>query len=343
MRVSFPGFFDLQVNGFSGVDFNSPGRSVEEIQIALGALRATGVTRCLPTLVSSSLDDFAACVRQIAATGDETIAGFHMEGPYISPLNGARGAHPLDCLREPSIDDFRRRQEAADGHIVLVTLAPELSGALPLIEQLVREDVRVAIGHTMANGSQIQAAISAGAMLSTHLGNGCPEMLHRHDNVIWEQLAAENLCACVIADGHHLPDAVLKSMVRAKGLYRTILVTDATAAAAAEPGCYMLGSVAIRGQENGYVSTGGSTYLAGSALTMDKAVGNVVRVCGLALEDVLPMATTNPARVLGMEPAGEVVAEWDAVHHRFVIEEARTEADDCGISRPTDPTLFSAR
>ena len=322
MRVSFPGFFDLQVNGFAGVDFNSPGRSVEEIQLALGALRATGVTHCLPTLISSSLDDFAACVKQVAASGDKTIAGFHMEGPYISPLNGARGAHPLDYLREPSIDDFRRRQEAADGHIVLITLAPELSGAIPLIEQLVKEDVRVAIGHTMAIGSQIQAAISAGAMLSTHLGNGCPEMLHRHNNVIWEQLAADSLYACVIADGHHLPDAVLKSVVRAKGLSRTILVTDATAAAAAEPGCYQLGSVAITAQETGYVSTGGSAYLAGSALTMDRAVANVARVCGLALEDVLPMATTNAARALGIGPAGEVAAEWDAADHRLVIEES---------------------
>jgi len=322
MRVSFPGFFDLQVNGFAGVDFNSPGRSVEEIQLALKALRATGVTHCLPTLISSSLDDFATCVKQVAASGDKTIAGFHMEGPYISPLNGARGAHPLDYLREPSIDDFRRRQEAAHGHIVLVTLAPELSGALPLIEQLVKEDVRVAIGHTMANGSQIRAAISAGARLSTHLGNGCPEMLHRHDNVIWEQLAADSLYACVIADGHHLPDAVLKSTVRAKGLSRTILVTDATAAAAAAPGSYKLGSVAIKGQENGYVSTAGSAYLAGSALTMDRAVANVARVCGLALEDVLPMATTNAARALGIGPADEVAAEWDAADHRLVIEES---------------------
>lgn len=319
MRVSFPGFFDLQVNGFGGVDFNSPGRSVEKIQLALGALRATGVTRCLPTLISSSLDDFTACVRQLAATGDKTIAGFHMEGPYISPVNGARGAHPLEYVREPSIDDFRRRQEAADGHIVLVTLAPELSGALSLIEQLVKEDVRVAVGHTMANGSQIQAAISAGAIVSTHLGNGCPEILHRHENVIWEQLAADSLYAGVIADGHHLPNAVLKSMVRAKGLDRTILVTDASASAGAEPGCYQLGSLPIRRQQNGHVSTPGSAYLAGSALTMDRAVENVVRVCGLALEDVLPMATTNPARALGMDPVGEVIAEWDAVQHRLVI------------------------
>ena len=321
MRVSFPGFFDLQVNGFAGVDFNSPGHSVEEIQIALRALRATGVSDCLPTLISSSLEDFAACVKPLTAIGDEVIVGFHMEGPYISPLDGARGAHPLDYVREPSIEDFLRRQEAADGRIVLVTLAPELSGTLPLIERLVKEDVRVAIGHTMANGAQIQAAISAGATLSTHLGNGCPEMLHRHDNVIWEQLAADPLHACVIADGHHLPEAVLKSMIRAKGLSRTILVTDATAAAAAEPGCYKLGAIQIRGRENGHVSTGGSAYLAGSTLTMDRAVENVVRVCGLALEDVLPMATTNPARALGMEPTGEVVAEWDAAHHRLVIEE----------------------
>src|ERR1051325_3925790 len=141
MRVSFPGFFDLQVNGFAGVDFNSPGRSVEEIELAIAALRATGVTRFLPTIITSTLEHFASCVNPLKASCDEAIAGFHMEGPYISPEDGARGAHSRAHVIAASIEDFNRRQEAADGNIRLVTLAPEVPGALSLIERLVKDNV----------------------------------------------------------------------------------------------------------------------------------------------------------------------------------------------------------
>jgi N-acetylglucosamine-6-phosphate deacetylase len=320
MRVSFPGFFDLQVNGFAGIDFNSPGRSVEEIQAAMTALRATGVTRCLPTLITSSLEDFVACVRPLVSSGDEAIAGFHLEGPYISPLDGARGAHPRAHVIAASSEDFYRRQEAADGQVKLVTLAPEVPGALSLIERLVRDNIRVAIGHTLASRAQIGDAVKAGATLSTHLGNGCPQTLPRHDNIIWEQLASDHLNATLIADGHHLPDAALKSIIRAKGLARTILITDAVAAAAAGPGVYELGELKVERNAQGRVTLPGTSYLAGSALTMDVAVANVVRVCELSLEEVLPLATTNPARALGIEPAGEVLADWNAVEQNLSIE-----------------------
>jgi N-acetylglucosamine-6-phosphate deacetylase len=324
MRVSFPGFFDLQVNGFAGVDFNSPGRSIDEIHRAMAALRSTGVTRCLPTLITSSLEHFAACVRPLLASDDPAFAGIHLEGPYISSLDGVRGAHPATHVIAASIADFDRRQEAAEGYIRLVTVAPEVPGVLALIERLVKDNVQVAIGHTLASRAQIQDAIKTGATLSTHLGNGCPQTLHRHDNIIWEQLAADDLNATLIADSHHLPDAVLKSMVRAKGLARTILVTDAVAAAAAGPGSYQLGELEINADGSGRVVSRGTSYLAGSALTMDVAVANVVRVCELTLEEVLPLATTNPALALRMEPAGEVVAEWDDVHQHLSIEKVRT-------------------
>jgi N-acetylglucosamine-6-phosphate deacetylase len=335
MRVSFPGFFDLQVNGFAGVDFNSPGRSVEEVQVALAALRTTGVTRCLPTIITSTFEHFAACVSPLNASGDEAIAGLHMEGPYISPENGARGAHSRVYVIPASVDDFNRRQEAADGHIRLVTLAPEVSGALSLIDRLVKDNMRVAIGHTTASRAQIRDAIKAGATLSTHLGNGCPQILHRHDNIIWEQLAADDLTATLIADGHHLPDAVLKSMVRAKGLARTILVTDAVAAAAAVPGSYQFGELEIVADESGQVRSLGTSFLAGSALTLNVAVANMVRACELTIEEVLPLATTNPARAMGMEPAGEVVAEWHELHQHLSIETVRTDLDAKTISVAT--------
>ena len=232
MKVTFPGFVDLQVNGFAGVDFNTPGLSADSIHAAVAALRATGVTRCLPTLITSSFGDFASCAKSILACNDHAFAGLHMEGPYISPEEGARGAHPLGQVIPPSVEDFNRRQDAAQGRILLVTLAPEVPGAIQLIEYLVEKNIRVAIGHTMATRENIHDAILAGATMSTHLGNGCPQLLHRHNSMIWEQLAADELFAGLIVDGHHLPPAVVKCMLRAKGLAKTILVTDAISASA---------------------------------------------------------------------------------------------------------------
>lgn len=310
--MTIAGFVDLQVNGFAGVDFNSPGLDVEDIDRALTAMRATGVTRCLPTLISAPVERFRACAAPIVASRHPAIAGLHLEGPYISRLDGPRGAHPLASVADASIDDYRRREEAADGRIRLVTLAPEVPGALPLIEYLVTRGVRVAIGHTAATGVEIHEAVRAGATMSTHLGNGCAVMQHRHDNVIWAQLASDALTASVIADGHHLPAAVLTSVLRAKGLARAVLVTDATAAAAAPPGRYTLGDLEIERAADGRVGLPGTPYLAGSSLTMDAAIGHVARVTDWPLAAILPLATSQPAALLGIEPAGTVEADWDA-------------------------------
>jgi N-acetylglucosamine-6-phosphate deacetylase len=234
-----------------------------------------------------------------------------MEGPYISPDDGARGAHARQHVVPASVDDFKRRQHAAGGRIVLVTLAPEVPGALPLIEHLVAAGVRVAIGHTAATSRQIGEAIGAGATLATHLGNGCPQMLPRHPNVIWELLAADALFASMIVDGHHLPPATVKSMIRAKTVGRTILVTDAVAAAASAPGRYTIGSVECELGEDGRVSLPGTPYLAGSSLTLDRAIANTVRFTGLSIDAVIPMASTIPAAYMGMTTEGTVTADWD--------------------------------
>ena len=243
---------------------------------------------------------------------DRAILGIHMEGPYISPHDGARGAHPREHTREASVEDFKRRQEAADGRIRLVTLAPEVPGALRLIEHLVEANIRVAIGHTAASVEEIRDAISAGASLSTHLGNGCAQMLPRHPNFIWEQLAADELFASFIVDGHHLPTATVKAMIRAKTPARTILVTDAIAAAGCAPGVYRLGETEVELSAEGRVAAPGAPNLAGSALAMHTAVGNTVRFTGLSIADVLSMASTRPAWYMGVEPSGVVSADWDA-------------------------------
>jgi N-acetylglucosamine-6-phosphate deacetylase len=308
-NIDSPGFFDLQVNGFAGVDFNRPAKA-EQLKHAIEALRATGVTRFLPTLITSSLERFASCARALVGFSDPAIAGIHMEGPYISAQDGPRGAHLREYVIDASIEDFKRRQDAAVGRIVLVTLAPEIAGALRLMEHLVASGVRVAIGHTAASPEQIRDAVRAGATLSTHLGNGCAQVLPRHPNFLWEQLATDELFASFIVDGHHLPSATVKSMMRAKSVARSILVTDATAAAACPPGCYTLGGAQVALSPDGRVKAPGAPMLAGSSLTMNAAVGNTVRFTGLPLSDILPMASATPAHYLGLEPVGRVSGEW---------------------------------
>jgi len=322
--VELPGLFDLQVNGFAGVDFGDPALTAERLLQAVAAIEKTGVTRFLPTLITSSLETFSACARTIARTSHPAIAGIHMEGPYLSPDDGPRGAHPRAFVRGADVDDLRRRQEAADGRIRLVTVAPEAPGVLKVIEHLVGGGVRVAIGHTGATPAQIADAVSAGATLSTHLGNGCAQVLPRHPNVIWEQLADDRLMASFIVDGHHLPAATVKSMVRAKTPGRSILVTDAIAAAGMPPGRYTLGGQEVELSPAGRVAAPGAPNLASSALRLDVAIGKTVRFTGLALEDVVPMASTRPAEYLGVPTAGKVLAEWDPA--AFTLRVARVVA-----------------
>jgi N-acetylglucosamine-6-phosphate deacetylase len=312
MTIELPGLFDLQVNGFAGIDFNAPDLTAGRVDEAVARMQATGVTRCLPTLITSSFERFAASARVLSSSANQGIAGIHMEGPYLAPDDGSRGAHPRAHLTAASIDDFRRRQDAARGRIVLVTLAPEVPGALGLIEHLVASAIHVAIGHTNATPPQLADAMAAGATLATHLGNGCAQLLPRHPNVIWELLAADGVFASFIVDGHHLPPATVKAMIRAKGTARTMLVTDAVAAAGSTPGRYTLGAVECELAADGRVSSPGSPYLAGSSLTLDRAIANTVRFTGLPIDAVIPMASTTPAAYLGTTTRGRVVADWDA-------------------------------
>ena len=317
VQMEFPGLFDLQVNGFGGVDFNNPSATAEDVFRAIKAMRATGVTRFLPTLITSSFERFAKCAKRLTQIRRLEIVGIHMEGPYISPEDGPRGVHPREQVVAASIDDFARRQEAAGGEIRLVTLAPEVDGAIQLIEYLVASGLRVAIGHSAASPQQICDAVKAGASLSTHLGNGCANSLPRHPNLIWEQLATDDLFASFIADGHHLPAATVKAMIRAKTPQRSFLVTDAAAAAGCVPGAYELNGEPVVLSADGRVSQQGKLCISGSAISLDRAVANTVKFTGLPLEVVLPMASTQPAEYLGVQTFGRVVAEWNAAECRL--------------------------
>ena len=297
-----PGFIDLQVNGFAGVDYNSPETPQEEIARSIRVLFSTGVTRFFPTVITGEPGQMLGALRNLARARASlkeggAMEGFHVEGPHISPEDGPRGAHPRQWVRPPDLEEFKRWQEAADGAVRLVTLAPEWPGAPRYIEALVDQGVVVSIGHTQASSAQIQEAVRAGATMSTHLGNGAHAVLPRHPNYIWDQLAEDRLAAGFIADGIHLPASFLKAAIRAKWVERSILVTDAVMPAGCQPGRFTIGGVEIELHPDNRVTLAGQDRLAGSALRMDRGIENLQRLAGLSLIEALAMATRNPARL----------------------------------------------
>src|SRR5262245_27077529 len=305
MRVS-PGLIDIQINGYDGVDFNDPDTSAEQIAAAARKLWRAGVTAFCPTIITDSFDHISKCISNLIRAVDispefaRAMIGIHVEGPFISPEDGPRGAHPKRHTRAPDWDEFQRWQDAARGQIRIVTLSPEWSGAIEFIEHLVATGVVVAIGHTAADPTQIADAARAGAKLSTHLGNGSHAKIDRHPNYIWEQLANDDLWASFIVDGRHLPPSVVKCFLRSKGVARGILVTDAIAAAGRPAGRYRLGNVDVEVTPERRVNLPGTPYLAGSVLEMHEAIAKTVQYSDATLDDALRMASANPAELLGV-------------------------------------------
>jgi N-acetylglucosamine-6-phosphate deacetylase len=284
-------------------------------------------------VITGAPGDMEQALRNLARAKDSlpegaAMDGFHVEGPHISPDDGPRGAHPRHWVRPPDIDEFRRWQDATEGRIRIVTLAPEWPGAPRYIEAVAEAGVVASIGHTNAEGPQIQEAVRAGATLSTHLGNGAHAVLRRHPNYIWEQLAEDGLMAGFIVDGIHLPASFLKVALRAKGIVRSVLVTDASSPAGAAPGRYRLGEQEVDLTPDDRVVLAGGDKLAGSALRMDRGIENLMRLGGVSLADAVRTATTNaaragglPGRTLGLEPGQRA----DFVLFRFDPQETRIE------------------
>lgn len=301
-----PALVDIQVNGFAGFDLNVATVTAADVCAMVRALWCVGTGFLCPTVVTTSFESICNSLRAVvqACTTDPMVAhavlGVHLEGPYISAEDGPRGAHPLEHVRDPDWDEFRRWQDIADGMIRIVTLAPEKEGAIPFIEKLVANGIVVALGHTDASVEDIRAAVSAGAKLSTHLGNGAHAVIRRHPNYIWEQLAADELYASLIVDGHHLPPAVVKSMMRAKTLDRCILISDATALAGIPPGEYQFAGQPVELTSARCVRLAGTEYLAGSAIELVRGVENSVRFTGITLKEAISLATLQPARLLGV-------------------------------------------
>ncbi len=307
-----PGFFDPQVNGFAGVDFNSPRLTPEGLQRAACSLASTGVTSFFPTLITSSHERM---VHQLKIMTDalrndsllrKMVLGIHLEGPYISSEEGPRGVHPLEFIRPPQWEELERFQEIGEGRIKCITIAPELEGAIPFIEKAVAHGIVVGIGHTCAPEEVIEKAVQTGACFSCHLGNAPSALLPRYRSIIQKQLVMDQLMTCIIADGIHLPHDVVKNYVLAKGIDRMILTTDCMAAAGASPGRYTLGDLEVEAEDDGIVRCVGNSRLAGSTLTMDRAITNVIRFAEIDLSSAIQMAAQN-AQKLFREVRGEII------------------------------------
>lgn len=302
-----PGLIDIQINGYAGHDFCSENTTVDDVVAVAEKIVDAGVTAFCPTVTTNSYAALELSLRAIAMACErsdvarERILAIHLEGPYISPTDGPRGAHPLEHVRNPDWDEFTRLQRAADGHIGLVTLAPELPNALDFISKARKAGVVIAIGHHTATREQIHAAVAAGAALSTHLGNGTHGQLPRHHNYLWEQLANDALLASIIVDGHHLPPAVVKSFYRVKGPGRLILISDAISATGLIPGNYQLMGQDIEVMEDGSIQLIGTPFLGGSTVKLCDAIRNVVDFAEASLSDAITMATVNPARLFGVD------------------------------------------
>lgn len=303
-----PALFDLQINGCDGHSFNSEKLTRDDVRHVVHTCRKHGISELFPTLITGS---FAALrhgfttLNQACADEPElnrALVGFHLEGPYISPEDGPRGAHPLAHVRPPSWDEFQRWQDAAGGRIRLVTLAPEHDGAIGFIEKLTKSGVVVSLGHTSARREHIQAAVAAGARLSTHLGNGSHAMLPRHDNYLWEQLGTDELWASLICDGHHLPAALVKCMLRVKTPGRTILTCDASPLAGLPAGKYRDWDQEFEILTNGKIVVPGTTFLAGSGAFTDLCVGKVMQMAGVTLAEAIDMASARPRELFGLPP-----------------------------------------
>jgi len=324
-----PALFDVQVNGYGGRTCRLAGPEAQDALVWIARLmHELGVGWWMPTITTSTPEvletAFTCCGRAL----DEdpvlaaSIPGLHLEGPYISPVEGPRGAHQLECVRPPDWDEFCRLQDASGGRIRLVTVAPEVDGAIDFIKRCVGTGVVVGMGHTDLDREALLRAVDAGATLSTHLGNGAHDQLQRHNNYLWYQLENRQTFASFIADGHHLPAATFKAMLRAKTLERAVLTSDAVKFAGMPAGAYGDdGDFAVDLLVNGRVQLAGTPYLAGAGLPLVRGVENAVRFAGVPLAAAWRLAAHNPARLLGLEDRGALIAgaradfvvcDWDA-------------------------------
>jgi len=310
-QLNFPGatlgpaFFDVHLHGAMGHDVMEA--STEALEAMGGFLAQHGTGSYLATTVTAPLDatlrslaGLAKLVARPPVAGQAQAIGIHLEGPFLS--HSKRGVQPSEHLLAPNLATFDRLFEAAEGHIRLMTLAPELPGAIELTAHARARGVRISLGHSSATAAETRAAIEAGAVSATHTFNAMRPLDHREPGILGTVLACDTLFAELICDGIHLAPEIVKLWWRAKGVERAILVTDAMSATGMPDGEYQLGGFTVH-VARGRATSGG--VLAGSTLTLDRALENFIQFAGAPLEQALRTATFNPAVMTGLsEQAG---------------------------------------
>ena len=321
-----PGFCDLQNNGGFGIDLVAPALTVADIHRLNHRLLQEGITAWCPTIITSSPDLIRRNLGILRKACEESelttacIIGFHLEGPYISPEEGACGAHDAVYIHPPDWEEFQSFQKAAGGRIRIVTVAPEVEGAISFIHKLEENGIVPALGHTLADEETINRAVEAGAKLATHLGNGLPEMLNRHHNPLLSMLMEDDLYASVIFDGHHLPPKVRALLRRVKGVKRLIMISDSTYLTGMPAGVYeeMIGGK-VELSENGRLSLYGTPYLAGSAQTLRQDAAVALADPEKSLTDVMQMSMINPRSLLNINTNSVVLIKLYPSNQEFEI------------------------
>lgn len=315
-----PGLIDIQINGYSSVSFSLEGTGSTSSDFKLSAsdiikvtrgLWELGVTTFFPTITSNSREIMLRNFSVIAGAMNDpsllgSIAGFHLEGPYISAVDGYRGAHPKEHVRPPDWKEFLEFYEASGEKILLITVAPEIKGAIEFIKKCREKGIVVSIGHHNGSAEIIKQAVDSGAVMATHLGNGCAAMINRHKNPIWPQLADDRIMICIICDGFHLPEEIIRVFFKVKGVNNTIITSDITSYAGMPDGVYKIktGETVIKTSEGNLIFSGMEGGLYGSASPLTKGVGNIMKFTGCSLADAIQMASVNPARVHNLNDRG---------------------------------------
>jgi N-acetylglucosamine-6-phosphate deacetylase len=307
-----PGLIDNQINGFSNVDFSGNDLSAGGIINAAKAIWGTGVTSFLPTLITNSHENlirnftvFREAMKMYENLAD-SVPGYHLEGPYISPDEGYRGCHPVQYIRKPLWNEFSEYQAAAGGKIIEVTIAPELEGSMDFIKKCREKGIVVAMGHTNSTKEIIDNAVLAGVSLSTHLGNGCANFIHRHFNPIWPQLANDKLAPTIIADGFHLLPEELCVFLKVKGPSNMILTSDVMYLAGMAPGRYVFMESEVELTKEGMLRNTALNCLAGASFPLKTGVANMMKFTGCSMENAIDMASGNVAAVYGLNDRGSL-------------------------------------
>lgn len=297
---------DLQINGYGGVDFNAPGLTVEQVISVTDRLECDGTRGYLPTIVTGNPETTVETLRVIAAARkrsarcERNILGVHLEGPFISSEMGAVGTHPIEWVAKPSRELFDRFQDAGDGLVRLVTVAAEVPGMPEFVKWLSSQGVVVSLGHQMASTpDDVRPCIEAGAKAFTHLGNGIPNMIPRHDNIIFTALAEDRASVMFIPDGHHLPDAMLKVYTRAVPLKRLIAVSDAQYPAGMPPGEYDVCGAHARLEPNGLLWNPSRNCLVGATTPMAAMMKLLQDRIGLSMDECIAIGRDNPRALIG--------------------------------------------